>query len=110
MAILDTMSMRPSATAQRWQRLIDLQAQSGLSVRAFAVERGVNPNTLAWWKSRLGRTACMPSFLPVQIVPSSPPPVGHIEIGLRSGRVVRVHGDVDAAALRRILAALESVP
>lgn len=43
----------PAAT--RWSKLIDEQEDSGLSVRDFAANRGLNASTLAWWRSRLGR-------------------------------------------------------
>jgi hypothetical protein len=108
--MLELMSKRPSATVQRWRRLIELQAQSGLSVRAFASERGVNANTLAWWKSRLGAVASTAAFFPVQVIEPPRGEVGVIEIALPNGRLLRVMGDVDVAALRRVLAAVEGAP
>ena len=42
-------------TEKRWTEIIDQHEASGLSIRAFAQRKGVNPSTLAWWRSRLGR-------------------------------------------------------
>ena len=44
-------------TEKRWNEIIDQHEASGLSIRAFAPRKGVNPRTLAWWRSRLGRGA-----------------------------------------------------
>ena len=43
----------PTPAAARWQALIDEYEASGLSARQFATERGVHPNTFAWWRSRI---------------------------------------------------------
>lgn len=48
--------MSQTATAQRWTALVDQHEASGLTLKAFAAEHGVNVNTLAGWRARLGRS------------------------------------------------------
>ena len=66
--------------------------------------------TSAWRREQQSRTAVM---LPVTIAaPPVAPAHGHcgamVEIELASGRVLRVRSDIDAGALKRIVAALEA--
>jgi len=42
--------------AKRWSAIIDEHEASGKTIRVFAASRGVNAKTLAWWRSRLGRS------------------------------------------------------
>ena len=48
--------MARTQAATRWSKLIDQHEDSGLTIGAFAKERGLNANTLAKWRSQLGRT------------------------------------------------------
>ena len=48
--------MTQTSAAERWSVLVDEHEASGLSIRAFAAQAEVNPRTLAWWRSRLGRS------------------------------------------------------
>lgn len=47
--------MAQTPAAARWSALIEQHEASGLTIKAFAEQKGVNPSTLAWWRSRLGR-------------------------------------------------------
>jgi transposase len=107
----------------------------GVNISALARRHGIKPSLLFRWR-RLARNANSPkgapAFIPVTLalpaaeVEASPanlkpdmggcsPPAGaaqhhadsRIEIELGNGRLVRVGADVDVAALRRILDALE---
>ena len=49
--------MERTPAAIRWSRLSAEYEASGMSLRRFAAMRGVNPNTLAWWRSKLRRDA-----------------------------------------------------
>ncbi len=44
-------------SAAEWERLIREQERSGQTATAFARARGIRPDTLKWWRWRLGRTA-----------------------------------------------------
>ena len=48
--------VQQTPAARRWSTLIDEQEASGQTVRAFAATRGVNAQTLSWWRCRLGRS------------------------------------------------------
>ena len=66
---------------------------SGLSPRAFAMREGMKPQRLYYWRDRQGddnEPATRPTFVEVQRhVPE------HIEIALRSSRVLRVRESID---------------
>ncbi len=43
------------SAASRWSTVLEEAERSELSMRAFARSRGINPNTMAWWKWKPGR-------------------------------------------------------
>jgi transposase-like protein len=90
-----TMVHTPAAT--RWSKVIDEQEASGLSVRDFAAEHDVNPSTLAWWRSRLGRGR-RPSEPVAQ--PASAPVFDELVVA-SAGQTLLVEGTV-VIALERI--------
>jgi len=119
---------------RRWsreekQRIVAESYESGASVSAVARRNDVNANLVFTWRrqdrdGQLGGDGDAPPVLmPVTITPAepTPPPAarvvsagsrgprrsGVIEIDLGDGRCVRVGCDVDALALRRVLAVLE---
>lgn len=97
-------------TEERWRGHIRAWAASGRTCRDYAARAGLNPRTLTWWKSKLKGTAAAesrPSF--VEVTEQLGPPVapgGEIELEVGGVRV-RVRGQVETAALSRVLAALE---
>jgi len=88
--------------AQRWRPIVEQARRSSLSIRAFARENGINPNTLAWWNWRLGKEAPEPAFLEVVVAPREARPlrmhIGPVE--------VEVDADTDLGLLRRLVEAL----
>ena len=92
---------------ERWQR-------SGQPAREFAAQAGLNTSLLYLWrrqqKAALKREPKVrerkPAFSELRLS-TMKPPAGHLEVVSRSGRVVRVHGDVDVRAFERILKAVE---
>jgi transposase len=114
---------------RRWsqdekERLVAASLEPGASVSEVARVAGLHVSQLFRWRKELckhGEGSIAP-FVPVAIGPSVPPrevaeaPVtttarrrrshGIIEIDLGSGHRVRVDGDVDGDALRRVLDAL----
>lgn len=119
---------------RRWslaekERLVAASLEPGVSVSEVARAAGLHVSQLFRWRKQLC-TRIEPSMevtasrdevalVPVTIVPTptvlnpSPPPrrrrrrAGMIEIEVSGGRRVRVGGDVDAEALRRVLDVLE---
>lgn len=47
--------MSDTPASRRWRSLVEAHAASGLTNREFAQQMGVNPRTLAWWRSELKR-------------------------------------------------------
>jgi hypothetical protein len=118
-------SNAPTDVEQRYRRLLEEHAQSGLTQRAFAARKGVAATTLSWWKHeighrdrlRAGRNGNGVHLLPVQVVTAAldrsrskgPDPTrGEFVVRLRSGREVRVEHGFDAAELGRLVEVLES--
>jgi hypothetical protein len=116
-----------------WAKRVERLADSGLTAKEFAAEIGVNVNTLSGWRWRLGGggearrpVRSVPAFLEVIAGPEagsesavSPvakqPPTATpadvaepLELILRGGHHVRVPVHFDAAALRRLVDALEA--
>ena len=99
-------------TRAEWTKLVE-EAQAGdLTQKAFAQQRGLSPTTLSWWASRLRREAReQTALVVVDIVedPRADAPTGTVDfrVELAGGRTVCVPSAFDAAALRRLVAALE---
>ena len=85
-------------TARKWASVLAEAEDSELSMREFARSRGVNPNTLAWWKWKLGREAHGARFL--EVVTGGP-----LVVVVGDARV-EVDHDTDLVLLRRVVGAL----
>lgn len=42
-------------SAREWAKVVRAWRQSGLAATTFAAERGISPNTFAWWRWKLAR-------------------------------------------------------
>ena len=110
-----------------WAKRVERLADSGLTLKEFAAEIGVNANTLAGWRWRLqseakraavGARASSPPFLeivaasreetPPERSPKTCVAAEPFEVVLRGGQRVRVPVQFDPAALRRLVDALEA--
>jgi len=107
-----------------WRRQIRRQSRSGMTVRAWCLDRQVNEATFHWWRRKLSRrdgelkksiatkrrnrrAATSPAFVPVRVSPDDPQAdESQIEIALPDGRCVRVTGHVDRHALADVLEVL----
>ena len=98
--------MQDTPAAARWRKLAEEHARSGMTTRAFADSRGVNPRTFAWWRSRLRRLDAAkpqePEF--TELVVTSPEPTVVLVLDSFPAHVV-VDEDTDLALLRRLLEA-----
>jgi hypothetical protein len=103
------MSMSPAA--MRWAALVAEFEGSMLSLQVFAERRGVNPSTLAWWRSRF-RSMARTTALAVQ-------PPAFVELAVETARacpirlrfdqrplVLEVSDGVSVALLRKVVDAL----
>jgi hypothetical protein len=91
-----------------WREAVAGHKKSGMSVRAFCVERGLSEPSFYAWRRELtlrGRAPRTPAatFVPVQVVADS-----LVEVVLPNGVVVRVPPATDAATVARLVAALGS--
>lgn len=105
--------MSSSPATRRWSSIVAAHERSGLSVREFARDRGLNANTLAWWRWELSRRAqaAGPSFVElsvVQPVDEATPAVSEgIDLVLDAVAArVTVTSLTDLGLLRRLLEAL----
>lgn len=96
--------------AARWSAIIDRHEASGLSIREFAEENDLNPSTLGWWRSKLGRAHAqsrpvgpMPQFVEVEV--AGPERTVVIAFDRLNAHVV-VDRDTDLELLRQVLEAL----
>ena len=98
------------ASRRRWSEeerrgLLAAQAESGLSLWAFARESGLPYPTLAYWRRRGVRPT--PRLVPVEVVRDAVARGAPLEVVV-GDVVVRVGCDVDDALLVRVVRALRS--
>lgn len=88
----------------------------GANVSAISRRHGAAQSLIYQWRQQFPASGAGPAFFPVAItaatpVPDMPPQTAKpatVEIELTSGRKLRVATDIDAADLKRIVAALEA--
>jgi hypothetical protein len=99
-----------------WAKRVERWVDSGLSAKEFAAETGINANTLAHWRWRLGmeasgapaKAASSPvRFVELAATPDAAAPA--FELLLAGGRTVRVPPRFDGAELARLVQVLEGV-
>jgi transposase-like protein len=109
-----------AARRERWSGIVERAESSGLSIREFCQQHGVNEGQFYHWRHRLelesGKRQAKPSagseFLLVQPAPKAQPePATGSEsavlvLALDSGWRLRIPRGVDEATLRAVLAAL----
>lgn len=111
--------LSPARTSRRefWRQMVQRQAASGLSIRRFCRRHDLREPTFYAWRARLSAEAATPDFVPVTVRASAAtagmagaPELGAlpglIEIVLVGGQRVRLHGPVEGALLRTVLAVL----
>ncbi len=99
-----------------WRRHVADCLASGLSGRAYAKRAGVSVSGLSYWRKRVAASQQIRStragddagFLPVHLGASRGAGPAALEIGLLSGRLVRLTGPVDPEWLAVIIRLLEA--
>lgn len=109
---------RERRSASEWPALLEQWSQSGETAARFAARIGVKPATLARWRKAVGSKSrpsqgsgrakkVTPSpasvFARVQVVEPPNRSTGLIEVVMRDGLLVRLHGPVDAGTLDAVL-------
>ena len=110
-----TRSTTPRCTAEEWSRRLKAWTRSGVDLDAFAARRGISARSLRWWRwklgsdtSKAGPDATALRLVQLHIDDNAPAAAATPawEIVTARGHVFRVHRDVDAVALDRVLAHL----
>lgn len=104
--------------ADHYAGLLSEQERSGLSVRGFALARGLSPLTLYVWRRKLGRTrrrkvgaAAGGGLIAVDVVDRDcdrGESSSGFEVSLANGHRVRVPADFDAAHLAKLMTVLRT--
>ena len=97
-----------------WRQVVQDQAASGLSIRAWCDKRRLRQKSFFRWRRELRRRGAGrvgPHFAPVHVTEDHPrEKTGRIEIVLSGGSRVRLHGRVDCQLLGEVVALLTSMP
>ncbi len=96
--------MSQTPATRRWSAIVGRHEQSGLTIRQFAEANDLNPNTLAWWRTRLGVARRRTTFVEVT-VEEVDEPVVEVVLDRYDARVA-VDRQTDLEFLRDLLAAL----
>jgi hypothetical protein len=111
--------MASKRTSAEWAKLVREWKVSGLTAREFSKRKGLNPQTLSWWKWRLGaevssRKPAVPkppkraALVPVQVVAVDSRVSAETPVEVVLGEVVvRVRRGFDAGTLARVLDVVE---
>lgn len=106
------MARHGSDRSEHWRRVIEDWRRSGQTVAEFCRRRRIASPTFYVWRQRLGNVSPSsrpsPAFLPVHVVPGSARPV--LELALRGGRMLRLHGDITPEIVAGLVRALEGSP
>lgn len=95
-------------TEEQARAVLDAQARSGMTLRAFARREGLDPQRLRRWERQLGgatRSGAPPKATFVEVAPRAAAAV--VDVVLRSGIVLRVSETIEPMALRRLVSALD---
>ena len=91
----------PTPAECRWEPIVRRARRSGISIRSYAREHGINENTLAWWNWRLGDLLGDSAFVEVTVEEPRRP------LRLHVGPVlVEVDHGTDLSLLRQVVEAL----
>jgi hypothetical protein len=97
----------------KWRGLISEQSQSGQTVKAFCLDRGLRDSLFYDWKKRI-REGEATKFVEVKLKEAgerrkpAPQSYSAIEVRLNKGRSLLVDPGFDASHLRALLAILET--
>jgi len=110
------MLTKQKPTSSRWtedhaQVVLASQKASGLSIFAFAMREGLDPDRLYRWTDRLRRKRGWPRATKARPVPfveiRTPTIPAGIVVHLRGGRRLRVQPGFDTDSLRQLILVLE---
>ena len=91
----------PTPAELRWEPIVRRARCSGVSIRAYARQHGINESTLAWWNWWLGNDLDDSAF--VEVTVTDPRPALRLHVGSVQ---VEVDRDTDLALLRQVVEVL----
>lgn len=111
---------RRRRNASQWSKLLEQWSRNGETAERFAARIGVKPSTLAKWQKALaGKPKAADAvvrarkndgaeslFARVQVVEPPARSDGLVEVVMRDGVMLRIHGAVDVDTLGAVLGAL----
>jgi transposase-like protein len=100
-----TRSKRFAQRRQQWRQIVAQQQRSGLAVRAFCLQQGINEHSFYLWRKRLRHNAPV-SFALVETTATERAKTVALELHLAGGERLQISAGVDAATLRTVLAVL----
>ena len=96
--------MNKRRSKNEWQRLIDEQATSGLTQKAFCAQAGIAVATFGYWKRKLRdegaprpdkpvglQGVTLDDWIELSAPATEPAPGWHIELDLGNGLCLRLH-------------------
>ena len=96
--------MNKRRSKNEWQRLVDEQAASGLTQKAFCAQAGIAVATLGYWKHKLRdegaprpdepvglQGVTLDDWIELSAPATEPAPGWHIELDLGNGLCLRLH-------------------
>lgn len=98
----------PRRSRQEWSEHVATWRASGSVSADYARLHGLNPNTFAWWCSRLNRDGSTPPIRLVPVHATASAAGSPLEVALPSGIVVRAPADVDVGRVAMLVRALVS--
>lgn len=106
MRITPTEKKQPNPRREYWQQQIARQEQSGQTVKAFCQSQGLTEQSFYWWRKRLEGSDLPVRFALVQAGTKDITSESALELVLRCGDRLRIGAEVNANALRTVLAVL----
>ena len=112
---------RQRRKSSQWPKLLEQWSKSGESAERFAARVGVKPSTLSRWRKAVAseprqdaavvqnsksESSAPSMFARVQVMEPATRSEGLVEVVMRDGIMLRIHGVVDANTLGAVLGAL----
>jgi hypothetical protein len=96
-----------SRAAEKWQKLIEGQRRSGMSIAAYCRKKGIPDSGFYQWRKRLGRKpqARLKDFVKLS-VPTGQSPRDAVRIRTPGGYCVEVPSGTKGEFLKEVLASL----
>jgi hypothetical protein len=91
---------------QLWLKRIAHWQESGMSMRAYALEHGFPVRQVGYWVRRLMKVPTTPALLPVRITPAVAAAATTISLRSERGWTLSLPGDVSAAWLAELMRSL----